>query len=86
MPASVTSEDTFPESAPSAAADRDKACQVLVNFVENVIKYDLTEGASKSGSTILSARSASTTPTRGRESPSSSKSGSSTSSTASILR
>jgi two-component system phosphate regulon sensor histidine kinase PhoR len=39
LPASVTLDVTLPESAPSVAADRDKARQVLVNLVENAIKY-----------------------------------------------
>jgi two-component system, OmpR family, phosphate regulon sensor histidine kinase PhoR len=39
MPGSVTLAVTVPESAPSVAADRDKARQVLVNLVENAIKY-----------------------------------------------
>lgn len=39
LPGSVTLDVTLPESAPSVAADRDKARQVLVNLVENAIKY-----------------------------------------------
>jgi PAS domain S-box-containing protein len=40
LPASVTLEATLPdEPPPSVAADRDKARQVLVNLVENAIKY-----------------------------------------------
>ncbi|MGH2921181.1 MAG: PAS domain S-box protein [Gaiellaceae bacterium] len=39
MPGSVTLDVTLPESPPSVAADRDKARQVLVNLVENAIKY-----------------------------------------------
>ena len=39
LPASVKLDVTLPESAPSVAADRDKARQVLVNLVENAIKY-----------------------------------------------
>ncbi|HEX9351039.1 MAG TPA: PAS domain S-box protein [Gaiellaceae bacterium] len=57
LPPTVTLDLALPEeSAPSVAADRDKARQVLVNFVENAIKYspdggrvevgiDQTEGA-----------------------------------------
>ena len=39
LPASVTLDVTLSESTPSVAADRDKARQVLVNLVENAIKY-----------------------------------------------
>jgi PAS domain S-box-containing protein len=40
LPVSVTLDVTLPESAaPPVAADRDKARQVLVNLVENAIKY-----------------------------------------------
>jgi PAS domain S-box-containing protein len=40
LPPTVTLDVALPEeSAPSVAADRDKARQVLVNFVENAIKY-----------------------------------------------
>jgi two-component system phosphate regulon sensor histidine kinase PhoR len=39
MPGSVTLTVTLPQSPPAVAADRDKARQVLVNLVENAIKY-----------------------------------------------
>jgi two-component system phosphate regulon sensor histidine kinase PhoR len=39
MPGSVTLEITLPDSPPPVAADREKARQVLVNLVENAIKY-----------------------------------------------